>query len=300
MKIKKIKDPRFKLLTDNIRDIKTPDWMPQLPTILVASGKRNSGKSQNVRFLIDQYQKAGSIQRTFALTPTYLSNKALIDSIVDEDDVYEPHDGALKEIREKLDEEAEEYEDFFKKKEMYERLMEQIKNNYDLDDNLLLEFFDNITGVLRRPEPKYGTYDRPIKPHFAILCDDLQGTKLLSSKRAGDNLAKFAIAHRHIPSLKKGGNLGTSLFFCIQNYRTLNGLPKSVRGNCCVLLLWKTGSNKELEAVIEEVEGEVPKESFLEKYNYAVKEPHNYLMIDFHPKSHHPSMLRHNHDEFLE
>jgi hypothetical protein len=99
---------------------------------------------------------------------------------------------------------------------------------------------------------------------------------------------------------KMPGAVGCSMLFNVQSWKTsIGGLPKALRNNLTLMLLFKTTSTKELADIAESVEGEISTEKFLAVCNSAWKNPHDFLLIDLHPKPNHPSMFRRNFETFL-
>jgi hypothetical protein len=118
--------------------------------------------------------------------------------------------------------------------------------------------------------------------------------------RGARKISEICIKHRHLSPLKEGGAIGASLIFCMQSYKSnLGGLPKSLRGNITILMLGKMKSEKDLEAVAEEIAGEVSKDVFYRIYNQAIDRPHAFLVIDLFPKSEHVSQFRRGLDTFI-
>ena len=131
---------------------------------------------------------------------------------------------------------------------------------------------------------------------ITILFGDCQGFDLF---KPSSKLSNTCIKHRHLGKLKDGA-IGCTLLFACQNYTSSsNGLPKSVRGNCTQMLVFKNKSQVDLDMISLECAGEVDTETFYKLYNRAVIDPHDFLFIDFAKKSTHPSMFRRNFDEWL-
>ena len=100
--------------------------------------------------------------------------------------------------------------------------------------------------------------------------------------------------------MQAGGSIGASLIFCMQAYKSAQGgLPKALRGNLTFLMLGRMKNEKDLDAVAEEVAGEVSKDVFYRIYNQAIDRPHAFLTIDMHPKKEHPSAFRRDLNTFI-
>ena len=132
--------------------------------------------------------------------------------------------------------------------------------------------------------------------------DDVQSTPLLSNK-AWRNLC---IKCRHLGSFPDGSPpIGCSIFCAIQNYTAQggDGIPKAIRGNVNCVAIWRTGNMKELDLLMTELSGQIPKEKLLKAYHAVMdKDPddrHACLFVDLNPKPHHPSPFRINYTDWL-
>ena len=74
--------------------------------------------------------------------------------------------------------------------------------------------------------------------------------------------------------------LNVSIVFITQSYfRT----PKDARLSTTHYILMKIGSKRELKYIAEEKLGNLDYKDFLKIYNYCIKEPYSFLMIDTSP-----------------
>jgi hypothetical protein len=81
-----------------------------------------------------------------------------------------------------------------------------------------------------------------------------------------------------------GEGLGLSMWFLIQSYSTNSGLPKSVRDNSTLLVLFPMKNGANVMKVIGEIGGNIDEETFTKTYEYAIKDnDHNFLVIEFTP-----------------
>ena len=135
---------------------------------------------------------------------------------------------------------------------------------------------------------------------MCCVYDDCLGSVLFS--KGSRKIVNSAILHRHMGAVTEqgGGALGISQYFLTQSFKThTGGIPRAVRNNCTSMIIFKTKSDKELAEIQEEVGGEVSKQDFYKIYNFATAEPHSFLFIDMHTKSHHPSKYRKKFNEFI-
>jgi hypothetical protein len=135
-----------------------------------------------------------------------------------------------------------------------------------------------------------------------IYFDDIIGSQLMMGKGARE-IGRLCLFHRHLGGFtdpKTPGAVGCSMLFNVQSWKTsVGGLPKALRNNLTLMLLFKTTSAKELADIAESVDGEIETQTFLSLCHAAWQDPHDFLMIDHHPRDAHPSGFRRNFDTFL-
>jgi hypothetical protein len=78
--------------------------------------------------------------------------------------------------------------------------------------------------------------------------------------------------------LKAGRKYGFSCFILGQNYTSI---PKTITRNCQYFIIFKQNDNVTLNNIIRNHNTEnVDKEIFKKAYEYATRDPHNFLLID--------------------
>ena len=268
--------------------VETPVSMPKLHTITIVVGCRGAGKSTAVVNLIEQFRVFDYV---ICVSPTMKSNADLMTRLPVEHVFEDLDDPCLVDsVKAIVEKEAEELTLYRAKMKRWRALFEA-KRSPVFDDDSLLEFFDGY-GF---PKPRHRWNGRA--PVIGCLVDDGLGSALFSRPRKIINLA---ILHRHVGQLEAGGSVGLSLFFLVQSYRTqVGGLPKTIRNNATLLLLFRTKNCKELEDIAEEIACEVDRDTFMKVYEHAMQQPHDFLMVDLFCKPNHPSVFRRNLDEFV-
>jgi hypothetical protein len=269
---------------------------------MVVVGKRKSGKSVFITNYLRMLKDENKADRILVVSPTVLSNKALLNSLdIDDEDCFDPDDpDCIPKIRNIIDEERDEYVSELTKIKRYE----EFKKLYDgeipiekIDPYLFIEFTDEM-GQLMKPTLKYGH-----RPCIHVFFDDCMNSPIFGDKK----LMNAAIRHRHIggmPFVKNDkemcGAIGCSMYFAIQNLKSQSGsCPKSIRNNATQLVIvGKVKDEKELQDIYSSVAGEVSKDDFMKGYEYATKEPHNSFVIDLHPKKPH-QRFRKNLNEYI-
>jgi hypothetical protein len=266
---------------------------PKMHLLAAVVARRGGGKGVITAALIERLQV---VDRLICVSPSASSNKVLLDrfsKILDPNDIFhnvndeQVHDKVIA----KIEQERDDWEEYLAKKKMYDQAMAKIRSTtplFSISDEHLLQFHEGP------PKYKYGDHPACI----LVWYDDVVGAGCMTG-RGARRLANFALMHRHTGQLKAGGALGCSLLFNIQSYKTHSSLPKSVRNNLTLLLLGKVTSAKDLQAIFEELAGEVDETTFFSIYRQATSEPFGFLFLDMHPKKEHPSPDRKGLDTFL-
>ena len=274
----------------------TPPMAPKMHLLAAVVARRGGGKGVITAALIERLQV---VDRLICVSPSASSNKVLLDrfsKILDPDDIFhnvndeQVHDKVIA----KIEQERDDWEEYLAKKKMYDQAMAKIRSTtplFSISDEHLLQFHEG--------PPKYRGKTNATHPACILVWyDDVVGSPALMG-RGARRLANFALMHRHTGQLKAGSALGCSLLFNVQSYKTHGGLPKAVRNNLTLLLLGKMTSAKDLQAIYEEMAGEVSQETFYRIYEQATSEPFGFLFLDMHPKKEHPSPYRKGLDTFL-
>ena len=295
--MKELKIKNFEVLPfKDTQAIETHKHMPKMHQLCVAVGKRASGKTTFLTNLLEHLP----IDRLFIISPSMKSNKGLMDRLkgmCDEIDIFDDPDdvSCLEEIKGRIEQERDDLETYWEDIKRYNKMMKKVNSRHqfvDIDDEDMLSFF--TAGRFQEPKHKWGGR----KPCVSILIDDAQGSALYKGRK----LNQFCIYHRHIGGFKKGGALGCSIFFAIQNYKSQSGgLSRTIRNNTTSLVVFKNKDEKEMKEISKEVNGEVDEETFNRVYDQAFdgEGEHNCLFIDLHKKKDQPSMFRRNLDTYL-
>ena len=267
----------------------TDTFMPKMHQVCVATGKRNSGKSTAIINLIERMK----FDYCIAVSPTMNSNKELMDRLKIEhtfEDVDDPN--VIDKIKDIVKGEAEDLERYKEELKRYNKLMKDLKEGKYMDDDLLLQFFSD-EGHFMKPTHRWNGE----KPRIAVIFDDMLGSGIYSRPRKLNGLSTYS---RHVGQMKDGGAIGVSLFFMIQSYKAqTGGLNRVIRNQCTSLIIFKTKDKKEMEDIAESCCGEVDDTTFYKVYDTAIREPYDFLFIDFHKKKEHPSCFRRKFDEFI-
>ena len=291
--------------------IESPPDLFKVPCLQLVCGAVGSGKSVYATNLLRLMKEANLCDKVIWISPTHLSNSALLAEIgVEECDRLDPTEkGCVDRIIKIMDDERDQYElDLDRRdrwrgfKKMY---IDAHTSVYNFDNHDILEFTDINSGALN-PEPRM-TYDNACKgrPQVFAIFDDCISTKLFECNRKMLNLA---LRLRHCAPLKyrpndpeRCGALSLSCLFLVQCCKAQRGgCPKQIRANATqIVLIGKTSSKKELDDIQDQISGQVDPDDFEAAREYALQGPHDSLLIDLLPKDDVPSIFRKGLAEYI-
>ena len=289
---------RIKVPKKTAFTIETPPDQVKLHQLMAVSAQRGSGKGVILSSFLQGLRRQGCCDRIFILSPTIESNRSIFGPLgIDPDDEYSsPGPESINAIVDKCKQEMDEWEEYLEDLKAYKTLQKIIHRKdvrvQDIPPDLLLRAYER-GFVDEQPRSKYGH-----KPSLALIVDDFQGSNLYSASPKNPFI-NLCLRHRHIAR-----GLGLSIYICNQTYSGPNGMPRVLRQNLTSLLLGSQKNKQVLDAIAEEIGGQVDRDTFHKVYERAMhndnpdEQNHNFLMIDFNPK--HPSkMFRRNLNTFL-
>ena len=297
MKSQKIKNIKFRDLGNPAFIIETPPEHIKLSTVLLAIGKRGSGKTYFISNLLHMLP----FDRIIVVSSTFDSNRKMMENLnIRDEDILDPNDpDVIQKIYDAINAERDAIVEYRISLQKWKTFSKKINTNrYKLDkieDEDLLRFYDEFLNDFQKPSH----WLNGRKPVIGLFIDDAQNSKIMGTK-----LSNLVIKNRHLGSFESGETpIGVSIFMALQNYTSLgNGLPKSIRGNATHVAIWRNKNEKELKLMSEELAGEVDKETFMKVYNKVMENPddkHAMLFVDLAKKDNHPSQFRKNYDEFI-
>lgn len=284
---------KFELPKKGAFQIPTKDFF-KLNALLVAAGTRGSGKSVAIANLLKTARDRGYFDIVKLISPTYNSNRTIWDiCYINETDVIEPSKECIKEFISFVEAEKKEWEDHLYKLEKYKDYIRDTHRNVNrVEDEDLIYYFENDFINGKKPIWKYHKDNIPDHaPRIAVVVDDCLGTPIFANSSVG--LLNLCIKHRHIAR-----GLGCSIFLLTQSYCSVGGMPRPIRENCTILLLFKNKDENQIKKVCSEIGTDVSVDKFMEYFKYATKEPYNFLTIDFNPVSKDKTFQR-NFSEYL-
>lgn len=266
--------------------VTVPDELPKLPLLASYWGVRGSGKTVAATTLLRKYKDAGLLQRLFVITPTYDSNKHLLEDLVnDSGDVLEEcNQASLDKVLEELENESQEWRKYQEHKLLWEAYAQQ-KRAYiagrrkEIDEDLLLEVYDaGLADLEKFPKYKYDV-NPGNHPQIFLFLDDCQNSALFNpSSKVRNNLSNVLIKHRHLSH-----RFGLNVIIALQNYKSQGGvLSKAMRANMTCMGLFGYRDDKLLKGIQEELGREIDEDEFAAIYDYATSGAKwNYLFIEF-------------------
>jgi hypothetical protein len=274
----------------------------KLHTLCIASGKRGGGKSVAIANLVKVARDRGYFDRVIVVTPTYFSNRSIWDiCYINRDpprefengewhiaeyadnpdawDVVEPNAGCIRYIQEWVEHEAAQWDEFIECKRHYAGYLRDIRK-YPTPDTLPPDKLITYTRLrfFERGPPVW-KYALQRAPRLAVIVDDCLGTPIISHPSEG--LLNLCIKHRHI-----GKGLGFSLFLLTQTYCSVGGVPRPIRENCTLLLLFEQTDENQREKEFREIglSSYITREEFDRMLRHCTEKPYGFLTIDMSPK----------------
>jgi len=288
---------KIRNLGNDAYSVDSPSSLWRLPCLFVGISKRTGGKTTLITSAMHEFQKAGCMDVIAVISDTFDSNRKMMENLnIKREHVFSPNDPeAVKKVVDIIEAERDDLQRYRDELERYKKLDRHLENASIWDDQYLtpelLDLYNPDTGEFERP--KHWLNGR--RPSIGVFVDDAQSTKLLADKA----FRNLCIKCRHIGSFPDGSPpIGCSLFIAVQNYccQGNEGIPKAVRGNADVFAIWRTGNTKELDLLMTELSGQIPKEKLMKAYNAVMnKDPndrHACLVVELNPKDHAPSPFR--------
>jgi len=264
----------------------TPKNSFRQPCLQMIVGVRNTGKSYLTSKILAQAKKDKTFNRIYLVSPSFKSNEAYFGDYINPEDVYEPTRDSIDNVIKCVEEDRDEFEDFLNRMELYKQFKKDIAKKQIMNirpDDLML-YMD--LGFLDLKPPEY-KYDKIEPPKSLLILDDCLGSPAILQS---SGLTKCATLNRHIAPLEVAHSgrsaCGLAVIILSQSYRMSSGqgFSRVLRENLSLLTLFLNKQQKQLEAIKEELANVVDVDLFEKAYEYATKEKHGSLTIDFKPK----------------
>ena len=278
--------------------IAVPEHLPGLHGIQIWVGRRNAGKTCAACNLLKRYIDAKCIERVILVTPTYRSNVHTFAGlgINEAEDVIEPTKTAVNDIKEKLEAEVKEWEEYHVKKKRYKEFIKDMKSSTDIGRIDPFKLMEYMQFGFFEEEPKWKREDDSHPSRIYVLCDDVFGSPMLRMGKGMEDFTNLCIAHRHQMCSGNTG-YGCSIGLLTQSHAAIGSTPRPVRENCTLLCLFLNSDEKQKEKIKAEL-SDIPLGRFDEMWDYACSKPHGFLTIDMNPPTP-DKRFRSQYDEYL-
>ena len=239
----------------------------------MVSGKTGSGKSTALIRLLKPYCDAGVFQKVVLISPTAAYDakyKMLPLNAVHED----YSDDLLSDVMEEQKADMEEYEQNEQDLKLHAKFMKKQR----LTKKELLRLYTMLNPLTEEFDKPVQTFDK--LPYMAVILDDLGATPAF---RNGNNFLNSIVC--------KSRHFKTNFFVCVQHpYQC----PRALRSQCSHVALFQTKDKKLLEELAKENCSHLTPEEFVQMFQHATKDPHDFMLCDFKHNE-----VRKNFDEVL-
>jgi hypothetical protein len=271
-------DPgKFETDEYELRDV--PEGLPRVPFLAGIFGSRGAGKTTAMINLIRAYQKPGiapAWDHIIIFSPTAGKDpkyKALEEQLSTKDTRVEMlEDFTLTKFQELInymDAETKSYETKKLAWGAYQKFKEKKMDVTKLKEDELLALY----AYDFEPDGKIKSMYKHGRPSFLMVFDDLVGEKLVYSISGTNLVSKFALRHRHY---------NCTMMFLSQSWS--NGIPRQIRHNLSLAIFFRVNSGQLKKDVAAEMSSFISDEEFIELWDEATEDAHNYFMIDFAAK----------------
>ena len=253
------------------------------PCLHLVVGVRLSGKSFLVSKMLAQHKKDKTFDVIYFISPSFTSNKAYFEKYIKPENVFDPTADAIQKVIDRVEKDRDEWEQFLQQKKQFEMFQSNMsKTHAYLDDDTLLAAYSFGWLDGQRPKWKY-EFEEP--PKSLLVMDDILQSPAISQS---SGLTKLATLNRHICPLKETykerSACGLAVIMLSQSYRMTNGISRVLRENLSLLTLFANKQQKQLDAIKEELANVVDIKLFDKAFEYATRERHGNLTVDFKSK----------------
>ena len=241
--------------------------LPRMYWVGLWCGARGTGKTWSCVELLTAYERYGIAspysgdkmpQRVILISPTVDANPVFRTlKWLDDDDIHTNYsDNDLLKIVDDIKAESDEVKEYQRQLKVYRKFLDDKRLTHE--EILIIERLDYSPPI----EPKY-----PDGRVVFLVLDDLIGSSAF--KATGKSaLTNLVLKNRHI---------GVNVAILGQNLRAI---PRSIRMNVSVYVLFKFAADRVAMDLYEEVANLLTEEKFLEAYRWATTDDHDALVVD--------------------
>ena len=247
----------------------TPPYFPKTHFLGLFSGSRGSGKTTVLLKFVSEYEKTRTFDRIYVVSPSFSSDRKydLFHKFNTELHVYESYsDSLMLEIINDIHAGIEAHKQYLKQKALYKKY---IRDKHDLAEFSGKELRELEAMQHQTPKPPFKSGKSPVT---LLIFDDCLGSSLYKPNATGP-ASTFFYRHRHAQ---------TSVLFLTQSVK--NGLPRQLRANISLLVLFRCKSKHMAEEIADEWSAYVSVDEFQWMWQYATEPEHGFLLVDFEDK----------------
>lgn len=247
-----------------------PLEMPRLHILGAIIGGRGSGKTTAALKLLKMYVAAGSYDKIFWYSPTAKREDKMAGFVEYcrkkdvEVRIYDTYgDAQFQELQAWMGGEIDAYKRYLQQLAVWQRFVRAKSSDHlSVEDLIALDNMD-----WKRPTSTYKHY-----PSFCLVLDDQAGKKDVFASNCKNQMSNFMILHRH---------LSCSVLCLLQI--VANGLPRQLRSNISMWMLFPCKSATLKRAVCEELAFKMGADELMRAWDYATTQGkgHDFLMLDY-------------------
>jgi len=299
MKVNPLKKFNKKPKEEINNDYPTQPHQFKSPFLALCTAPRGVGKSFLASRLCRQFKDEKIYDTWYVVSPSWDSNQGHFKDLnIPRENVYFPDKLCIQKILDRIEDEKLEWENYLAEMDVYNEFKRSTKNKLELNNisneelELYMEFNyidseGNINMRIQKPRWK-NKIIRP--PQSILLMDDVLGSTALSQSEA---FTSMTIRNRHLSPLKEPfenrQSMGLSVLILSQCYLgggrgSQGGVPRSLRENLTMLIIFRTKQEGMMDKIRDEIGGSIDPVQFEEAVEYALKDKHDALCIQFQNK----------------
>ena len=257
-----LKNKDLKLM--QIKPVKVPYGLPGLHFLQCFVGGRGQGKTTALINEIAAYGAERVFDKLYMFSPTLHNDPKY--SLLKNDKYYDLKtytsytDEIFRDVLDEIKDDIAKWKEYEEDMKLWKRY-KKAKRIEDLSDQDVLDLYlSNFT----EPEAPFRKF-----PCSLLVFDDLAGNRELYRSDSKGLFNSFVILHRH---------LGCSCIFLSQIFH--NAVPRQIRTNISSWVLFQNRNAGLKKQIAEELCGAVSPETFLDLWDTACKDDHDFFMID--------------------
>ena len=225
-------------------------------------GKTGSGKSTALLNMLQEYQRSKTFDRYILFSPSAEDDPKY--KVIEWDDIHENYtDNQMRAIVKKQDQDIKEFREYQEDIKLYNRLAKGAKLESFTRAEKIRLFKMMVGGEIIKPECEFGR-----EPYICVVFDGLGSSSAYSNNtKCFMNAMACRCRHKNITMLHATQHI----------YQ----IPRALRQQCGIMALFKTKDHKLLKEIARENSSTVTEEEFINLFEAATEEKHDFLLCDF-------------------